>query len=115
MKTPTLIALLTFQSTSTLTAYITKSEHLLDSLVISTICVLAYTVGAFVLRKEIQKGAAKRGLMIGIFMGLFSQLCGFYFPAQSGLINISAVVVCLFPQQITSLFLKVVQRKSDAL
>lgn len=115
MKTTTLLALLVFQSTTTLVAHLTNSDVLLEAGVLSAMGVLAYTVGAFVLRKDFEKGDVKNGILIGVFMGVFSQVCGFYLPQYAAWINMGSVFVCLFPQQLTGLFLKVIQRKSDAL
>ena len=115
MKLTTLIAILAYQSTTTLVAHLLNKDVLIETGVLSAICVLAYTAGAYVLRKDFEKGDVKKGMVIGIFMGIFSQVCGLYFPKYAGLINIAFILVCVFPQQLTATFLKIVQRKSDAL
>lgn len=115
MKLTTLITLLAFQSTTTVVAHLLKSQVLLETGVLSAICVLAYTVGAYVLRKDFEKGDVKKGILIGVFMGVFSQICGYYFSQYAGIINVGFILVCLFPHQLTAVFLKIVQRKSDVL
>lgn len=116
MKLSTILCLMMFQSTTTLVAYITHKDHLLEAGVVSTICVIAYAVGQMVFRRtDFEKTDVKVGLVLGVFMGLLAQVCQFYWADKSGAITVGLIVVCLFPKQIGDMLLRFIKNKSEKL
>lgn len=110
-----LLKLLAFQSTVSLASHFTKQSTLLEAAVISVVCVLAYAVGESVIRKDFDKTDVKKGILIGIFSGLVSQVAVLFMPYNKGLISLVAIGFCVSPVQLWGLITNVLKRKSDKL
>lgn len=115
MKITTLFSLLAFQTTTTLMGHLSNGDNLIEAAVVSAFCILAYTVGEYVLRKDFAKSDVKRGMLIGVFMGLLTQVLVYFKPEWTAYFTIGAIVFCLSPQFFWDKIMSVVSRKSDKL
>ena len=108
MRLKALFALFTFQSASTLVEHLSQGQIILEASVVSAFCVLGFTVGLFVLKKDFKKLDVSRGIVLGVFMGFMSQLAIYFIPDKSAIIVIGCIVVCVFPNHIEHIFLRVI-------
>lgn len=112
MKIKSLYALFMFLSTTTLVEHLSQGKIILEASVVSAFCVLGFTVGLFVLKKDFQKEDVSRGLVLGVFMGFMSQLAIYFLPEKSPIIVIGCIIICVFPNHIEHLFLKLIGKNS---
>ena len=123
----TIYALLMFGSTTTLVEHLSQGKVILEASVVSAFCVLGFTLGVFSKKyfgnnekkdNEFNKLEIKFGILLGIFMGLISQLAGFYAPEKSGAILFICIAICIFPKYLEPIitkiliFLKVIDKNS---
>ena len=116
-----------FGSTSTLVEHLSQGKVILEASVVSAFCVLGFTLGVFSKKyfgnnekndNEFNKLEIKFGILLGIFMGLISQLAGFYAPEKSGFILFICISICVFPKYLEPMitkiliFLKVIDKNS---
>tara|TARA_R110002074_G_scaffold351985_1_gene523210 strand:- start:156 stop:506 length:351 start_codon:yes stop_codon:yes gene_type:complete len=91
------------------------TETAIEAAIVSTVCLLAFSVGAVIIRKEYEKKNIVKGILIGVFAGISVQLVAAYYPSSESPVAIGMMLFCLFPTQISEIFLKLVGKKADKL
>ena len=90
-------------------------DSAIEAAIVSSVCLLAFSVGAVIIRKEYEKKNIIKGILIGVFAGISVQLVAVYYPSSEAPVAIGMMLFCLFPTQISEIFLKLLGKKADKL
>ena len=72
------------------------TETAIEAAIVSTVCLLAFSVGAVIIRKEYEKKNIVKGILIGVFAGISVQLVAAYYPSSESPVAIGMMLFCLF-------------------
>ena len=113
MKSTFLSFTVSLVTSTVLFKHLLNVDTLKEAIAMSVICILGYAIGQLLFIKEFTKIDILIGILLGVFMGLVSQVATLYWLEKIGFIYLASFVVCLFPKQLGGLLLKYAGKKIE--